>query len=148
MFSFLVPSCDYPQLADRGYGAFFNGTYFTVGRPEICVNNSYLPICESVTQEEAIILCSVLEGEFGALPTPVFGSLTDYAMNDEAATVVTDLFCSSEIFYDLNLSRCGKTLVSSNDGCSTYHPQPVLTCYQCKSMSNDYHTENLEGGLS
>ena len=60
------PSCDVPRLADSGYGTFFNGTSFNIGRPEICVNgSSYAPICDSLTQEEAVLICSDTYGRYG-----------------------------------------------------------------------------------
>ena len=60
------PSCSGSRLADTGYGTFSNGTYFSVGRPEICVNGStYAPICGPLTREEAIVLCSSSRGDYG-----------------------------------------------------------------------------------
>ena len=135
-----VPSCGGSQLADRGYGTFSNGTEFSIGRPEICYNNSYIPVCESnLTQEEAITFCSSSEGRYGALTSPVFGSSSDYAMNDDATTVITDLYCPSENFYDFYLGNCDQTRASSTDGCLSYQPQPVLTCYEGTVCTRCYH---------
>lgn len=126
------PSCYGSRLTDRGYGSFSNGTSFTIGRPEVCVNNSFVPVCESVTHEEAILVCNDAESRYGALTKPIFGSSSDYTMNDEATTVITDLYCPPEYFYDFYLGNCNQTLASSTDGCSSYQPQPVLSCYEGK----------------
>ena len=60
------PFCDSPRLADSGYGTFFNGTGFNIGRPEICVNgSSYAPICGSLKREEGVAICSSSYGRYG-----------------------------------------------------------------------------------
>ena len=59
------PSCSSYDLAERGYGAFFNGTSFYVGRPQACVNGSRAPICGSLNQEEAVLLCTNIQGYYG-----------------------------------------------------------------------------------
>lgn len=73
LFIFLVhipdpPSCSSPSLANRGYGSFFNGTSFSVGQPEICINYTYYhPICGNVTQQEAILMCYAAEYDYGRI---------------------------------------------------------------------------------
>ena len=111
------------------------------------MNNTYLPICGSVTQDESVLLCKDAESYYGldkdntivflsnyllflgALSYPTFGMSTDYAMNNEATTVATDLYCPPELFYDFDFNNCNQTLATSSDGCSSYQPQSAITCY-------------------
>ena len=59
------PFCNEARLVDSGSGYFSNGTFFRVGLAEICVNNSDTPVCGTLTQEEAILLCVDSEGRYG-----------------------------------------------------------------------------------
>ena len=69
------------------------------------------------------------------MTSPAFGTSNDYAMNNEATTVVSDLYCPDENLYDIQLDNCNQTLASSTDGCSSYQPQPVITCYDGKNKT-------------
>ena len=59
------PSCSSYDLAERGYGTCFNGTSFFVGRPQACVNGSRAPICGSLSQEEAVLICINIQDYYG-----------------------------------------------------------------------------------
>ena len=61
----MEPSCNEARLVDSGSGYFSNNTFFRVGVAEICVNNSYIPVCGTLTQEEALLLCVDSEGRYG-----------------------------------------------------------------------------------
>ena len=65
----------------------------------------------------------------------MFGSVFDYGTDGEATTVVTDLTCPADQFYEFNLLNCNLTDANSNNGCLSYEPQPVITCYNGKLRS-------------
>ena len=58
------PPCN-NELAEQGYGRFFNGTSFYVGRPQACVDGSRAPICGSLSQEEAVLFCYNVQQYYG-----------------------------------------------------------------------------------
>ena len=62
----------------------------------------------------------------------MFGSVSDYGTDDEATTVVTDLTCPADRFYEFNLLNCNLTDAKSSNGCLSYEFQPVITCYDGK----------------
>ena len=42
------------RLVNQGYGTFSNGSSVSVGRPEICINGSYAPVCQAALNEELL----------------------------------------------------------------------------------------------
>ena len=62
-------SCDngYTGLASRGNGHFFNGSHFSIGRPQLCSMNEYVPVCTSISEDEATVICYSSEGKYGEL---------------------------------------------------------------------------------
>ncbi len=95
-----------------------------------CINNT---VVFMVTIIEPIMCIFFITG---ALDYPLFGTTYDYLMNNEASTVITNPYCPPERFYDFYLGNCDFTLSSSTDGCSSYQPQPLLTCYQGMPFHN------------
>ena len=55
------------SLASRGYGHFFNGSSFSIGRPQLCSMNEYIPVCASISEDEATVICYSSEGQYGEL---------------------------------------------------------------------------------
>ena len=62
-------SCDNgsASLASRGYGYFFNGSGFSIGRPQLCSMGEYVPVCTSISEDEATVICYSSEGQYGEL---------------------------------------------------------------------------------
>ena len=67
-------SCDngYTSLASRGYGYFFNGSSFSIGRPQLCFMGEYVPVCTSISEDEATVICYSSEGKYGELNQGLF----------------------------------------------------------------------------
>ena len=64
------------SLASRGYGYFFNGSGFSIGRPQLCSVNEYVPVCTSISEDEATVICYSSEGQYGELNQGFFFLLT------------------------------------------------------------------------
>ena len=60
------------SLASRGYGYFFNGSGFSIGRPQLCSVNEYVPVCTSISEDEATVICYSSEGQYGELNQGLF----------------------------------------------------------------------------
>ena len=62
-------SCDNgsASLASRGYGYFFNGSSFSIGRPQLCSMGEYVPLCTYITEDEATMICYSSQGQYGEL---------------------------------------------------------------------------------
>ena len=60
------------SLASRGYGYFFNGSSFSIGRPELCSVNEYVPLCTFITEDEATVICYSSQGQYGELNQGLF----------------------------------------------------------------------------
>ena len=67
-------SCDNgsTSLASRGYGYFFNGSSFSIGRPQLCSMNEYVPVCTSISEDEATVICYSSERKYGELNEGLF----------------------------------------------------------------------------
>ena len=62
----------YTSLASHGYGYFFNGSSFSIGRPQLCSMNEYVPVCTSISEDEATVICYSSEGQYGELNQGLF----------------------------------------------------------------------------
>ena len=61
-------SCNgYTSLASRGHGHLFNGSSFSIGRPQLCSMGEYIPMCTSISEDEATVICYSSEGKYGEL---------------------------------------------------------------------------------
>ena len=62
-----TPTCETGslQLQDRGTGYLNNRTQFSIGRPSICYNNSYIPYCTSFDMNTARAFCGRSEYYYG-----------------------------------------------------------------------------------
>ena len=49
------------RLSNGGYGSLNNGRYFSIGRPEICTDGDYIPVCGDIDNDEAITLCGSID---------------------------------------------------------------------------------------
>ncbi|XP_019854701.1 PREDICTED: uncharacterized protein LOC109583709 [Amphimedon queenslandica] len=120
-----------PQLQDRGQGYFNNGTAFSIGRPSICYNNSYIPYCTSFDMNTARAFCGSSEYYYGARSYPIFGSTDDYGYNDQSSLIVSYLSCPmvDSSNYNYIFGSCyNSTSTSDNGGCSGISDEAVISC--------------------
>ena len=63
----LTPTCNTGslRLQDQGSGNFNNGTGFTIGRPSVCYNNSYISYCTEFNSNTARAFCGRLNYYYG-----------------------------------------------------------------------------------
>ena len=45
------------RLSNGGEGYLNNGRSFSIGRPEICTDGDYVPVCGDIDSVEAITFC-------------------------------------------------------------------------------------------
>ena len=56
------------RLVDSSYFNFPNGTNIVVGRPEICVQGSWITICGSYDEKAATVFCTRYQGSNSGMP--------------------------------------------------------------------------------
>lgn len=63
----LEPPCydGQTRLSNGGYGYLNDDRSFSIGRPEICTDNEYLPVCGGIGNTEAISFCGNTAGLYG-----------------------------------------------------------------------------------
>lgn len=134
-------------IADEGYGEFNNGTSFFIRRPQYCLNDSYIPFCISLDQNNALTLCAIDRNDsgkvennvwlimlklldlllvLGATTYPIIGNVSDFGTNEVASTVISNLTCSKGLNFD-----CSTKTSVNNDGCSGFADEAIITCISC-----------------
>ena len=64
----LEPTCYEGQtrLSNGGYGYLnYDSKSFSIGRPEICIDSEFVPVCGDIDDVAAITFCGSTESKYG-----------------------------------------------------------------------------------
>jgi hypothetical protein len=140
-----TPSCyvNDGRFGDRASFRFGNGAQYYTGRPEVCTNYGYIPVCRAGLSE------SFVEGfcgynNYGSEPVDdiAIGTLDDYLSNYTTRYAVINATCPS---ID-SLYNCIYQTAETN--CSEYGGLAVFSCYSApqpytECSGNSFSLQNI-----
>ena len=67
----------------------------------------------------------------GARLNPIIGTPSDFGSDSDSSNIVNDLTCpNGNVDFQIHVYDCDIGYSNSTDGCLSYYPQPVITCFE------------------
>ena len=117
------------RLNKPGQGLLSNGIPYAIGPVQLCINSTYATVCnKGLNAYSATQLCHSIINPTSLGSPGLFGIDKNNLVYPLTSNALSDIQCPNEFF---NSSACSFTF-SSNNGCSDFGGDAVISCITCE----------------